>query len=783
MTLYQEGPRDAKVVLVGEAPGTNEVKTGRPFVGYAGDMLNNMLGRVGLNRHECFLTNVCHFQPPGNVFEWFLKKENFHYYASGVMQLKRDIEEIRPNLVIALGAQPLRALTGKTPISDWRGSILESTLVPGIKVIGTYHPAAILRIWDYKAIAEFDLARCAKEAQFPELDLPKRDLIIHPTDEELQSVISEMANADWLAVDIETVYRDDGTWALDCVGFSDRPDRALVLDPRVGLHSVYIRQLLQSPVKKVFQNGNIFDIPVLKQEGFEVENFAWDTMLGMHSLYIEAATGESEMSKLEGKKKQSALRKGLAFQTSIFTREPRYKDDGKLWHETGDRDTFLKYNARDAAVTREIMEVQKAELESAGILHVMWHEMDLAKPLMVMSARGIKIDLAKREELKKTAEEEIERLQTFLDGGAGQPINVESSKQITSFLYDTLKLPEKRNRKTGRRTGDKDAINELAHKHSHPLLLTIVEIRKRRKIIETYLNAKVDPDGRMRCSWDPTGTRSGRLASRASLYGSGTNLQNQPEEMREMFIPDDGHIFVYRDYSQAEARVVAALANDEYLLELFADPRRDIHKETAAAIYGVPVDKVTPEQRYTAKRVRHAVNYGMDAGRFVQVVNEDAASTGVRIDYSTARKVIDGFFMLHPNHKPVYWGGVERRMRQTRTLENAFGRKRTFFGRWDDKLLRDAYSFIPQSSVGDLCCKALINVYHELEVPGKWGVQLMANVHDSLLVQCKREHYKEVAEAMKEIMDIPMTVNGHTIRIPTDCKVGMDWKNVAKMEE
>jgi DNA polymerase-1 len=251
-----------------------------------------------------------------------------------------------------------------------------------------------------------------------------------------------------------------------------------------------------------------------------------------------------------------------------------------------------------------------------------------------------------------------------------------------------------------------------------------------------------------------------------------------------MFIPDDGCIFVYRDFSQAEARVVAALANDEYLLALFADPRRDVHKETAAAIYGVPVEKVTPEQRYTAKRVRHAVNYGMDAGRFVQVVNEDAEETGIRIDLSTARRVIDGFFLLHPNHKSVYWANIDRELRQTRTLNTAFGRKRQFFGRMDDKLSRDGYSYPPQSAVGDLCCKALVRIYHEIQLARpELEVSLLANVHDSILVQCRADAYKDVAEAMAVCMDIPFTVNGHVVRIPTDCKVGRNWEDVKDIDK
>lgn len=795
MKLLQEGPRSARILICGEAPGETEVSTGLPFQGYSGEMLTNMLGRAGIRRHECFITNLCHIRPPGNIFEWFYKPANQLHYIQGVIQLKKDIEEIKPNLVIALGAHPLRALTGKRAIGDWRGSILSSSLVKGQKVIGTFHPAAILLVWDYKAIADFDLARCREEAGSPVMNLPHRDLYLppnlvpesiisgaHTLHPYTSTIIEEMYNAEWLACDIETVERDDGSWRISCVGFSDRCSRALTLAMDGAESELAIRRLLGGPARKIFQNGNIFDVPVLLREGYPVANFAWDTMLGHHSIFPESAGGEDEMSKLEKKKKQAALRKGLAFQTSIYTREPRYKDDGKLWHNTGDVVTFYRYNGLDAAVTREIRDVQAKELAESDCICVIEHAMSLVEPLMAMTRKGIKIDMAIRARLKHEAEVAITRLQAFLEAGAGTAINVESGKQVMSFLYGTLKLPTKFNKKTKRPTANKDAIGELAHKYNHPLLMAIVEIRQRRKTIETYLNAGVDPDGRMRCSWDPTGTRTGRLSSRASLSGSGTNLQNQPTEMREMFVADSGCMFIYRDYSQAEARVVAALASDSYLLTLFSDSKRDIHKETAASIFGISIDKVTPEQRYTAKRVRHAVNYGMDAARFVQVVNEDARDTGIRIDYQLARKVIDGFFLLHPNHKSVYWRNVEDQIKQSRTLVNAFGRKRTFFGRMDDKLLRDAYSYIPQSTVGDLCCKALVKIYNDIQLGRKdLDVSILLNVHDSVLVMCPDSKVTEVSNLMAKAMDIPFLCNGHKVSIPTDCKVGRDWRNLSEL--
>lgn len=791
----QEGPRNARIVIVGEAPGATEATTGRPFQGGSGELLSRMLDRVGIKRHECFITNICHIRPPDNKFEWFLKPDNQAHFVRGVLRLKQDIQDINPNLVIGLGAQPLKVLTGKTGIDKWRGSILGSSLVQGVKVISTYHPAYLLRVYDYKAVAEFDLRRCAEEASFPEIRLPVRTHYLHDcivTQQEdgsllerpmpdgmVESISKEMEKADWLAVDIECWPKEDGSWALACVGFSDRADRSLVIHNDGPASRLIIRRLLASPVPKVYQNGS-FDVSVLRSEGFIVDNFGWDTMLGHHSLYPECASGTDEIATLSGKKRQSAIAKGLAFQASLYTKEPFYKDDGKLWKQDGDLKRFWLYNGRDVAVTREIRDVQHAELTTFGTLGVLDHELRLVEPLLAATKRGIRIDLSARDTLRADVEAEVERLQSFLDKAAGSSINVKSGPQMTKFLYETLKLPKKYNQ--GRLTSDKDAINELAGKYDNPLLHTILAIRERRDIIERYLNAKVGPDGRMRCSFDITGTRSGRLSSRASLDGTGTNLQTIPsrkkvgERIKRMFIADDGKLLIIRDYKQAEAWLVAYLSRCEGLIELLNDPTRDIHRENASRIFDKPLAQITYEERYLAKRVVHASNYGMGPARLVELVAEESESTGIRITFAQAKALMDKYFFIYPEIKENYWKEIERELRYSRTLNTPFGRKRTFFGRWDDKLLREAYSYPPQSTVGDLGGKATAACYYDVELGRpELAAELLLNVHDSVVMQTDVERVVDTANAMEHAMAIPITVNGQTFTIPTDCKVGYNW--------
>ena len=773
--LIQQVNWDAKIMLIGESPGANEVATGLPFTGGSGELLNKMLSRAGISRASCFITNLAHIQPPGNKFEWFLKGGKVHTaLAEGVGQLKADIDRLQPNLIVALGAEPLRFMTGKIGISKWRGSILEHSWIDrpeGIpyKVIATYHPAAILRIWDYKAVADFDIHKIAKQAKFPEIIRPKREFFLDPDLATRTQLVEEMADAEWLSVDIECTQTGDG-WRLSCVGFSDRPDRALVIPLTAQGARADIERLCAGPGAKIMQNGT-FDTTVLRMEGYTVNNFVWDTMLAHHSLYTECAGGGDEYSALKGKKRQAAIAKGLAFQTSIYTDEPFYKDDGKVWQETNDLQMFWRYNALDAAVTHEIKTVQEVELMQFGTMDIFEHEMSLVEPLMEMTRVGLRVDLPKRDELKRDIEAKIERLQAFVDYAAGGHLNVKSPKQVTDLLYSKLGLPVKRNRNTGNPTGDKDAIAELAKASNHPVLHAILQVREQRDLVERYLNTAIDKDGFMRCNFDITGTRTGRLSSRASILGSGTNLQNQTDEIKVMFVPLEGYAFINADYSQAEARVVAHLAEEEGLIELFDDPTRDVHKENAARIFRKPVADISPTQRYLAKRVIHASNYGMGANRLYDVVNQDAITTGVRITRGEAAQLLDAYFMLYPKVREVFWKEIEHELQRTRILTTPFGRKRSFFGRWDEKFLKEAYAFIPQSTIGDLCCKAIVRA-HWTKRP-EWN--LLVNVHDSILMQCPEAHVAECISWLKEQMDIPFYIKGRRCMVPTDFEVGYNW--------
>ena len=665
------------------------------------------------------------------------------------MELKKDILEVKPTLIVALGNLPLKILTGKVGIAKWRGSILPCAFVPGVKVIPTYHPAAVLRQWEWNAITLADWRRIAGDSRFSELRLPERTLNLNPPHHTWHGISERLYAASHLSFDIECTMAGK----LTCVGFADSADEGFTFagdDPET---LQLVSHILGSPSKKIAQNGQ-FDIAILKRYGIAVENFSFDTMLAQHCCHPE-------------------FDKGLGFLGSIYTREPYYKDDGKIAAESSDKDAYYRYNCKDATVTYECFERLSEELTELGTWDIFNHEMSLLKPLTAMTERGIRVSTSVCNQLKQKHGTEKADLEAKIKSILGYDLNVFSPIQMKNLLYKQLKLPVKFNRTTGTVTTGEEVLEELAVSSGHEVLRLIVGVRRKRKLISTYLDPKLDDDGRIRCDFKVAGTVTGRLASSQSLFGSGTNLQNIPEDARVMYRADDGMVLYYCDLSQAEARCVAWLAEDRNLKTLFADPLRDVHTENASRIFNIPMAEVSYNQRYIAKRCVHALNYGMGPKRFYSVINTDAPSTGIRVTMAEVNFLIKRYFDLFPAIREWH-RSVQAKLQRTRSLRNPFGRLRTFHGRWGDELFRDAYAYVPQSTVADCLNKAIIQIADNVPNHG-----MLLQVHDAILGQCLPEELDSLVPKILTYMEAPIPFLSGPLSIPADVKVGQNWASAS----
>lgn len=749
-----------KIVIVGEAWGEAEEKVGKPFVGTAGRVLDGILDEVGLPRAMCYITNVVNARPPQNNFGIYYSGKNpTPELMSQRTRLQNEIVSHQPNLIVCLGSEATKAVCGDryASVMHWRGSIIES---PFGKVMPTIHPAAILREWLFRPAVVADMRRAASEMEFPEIRRKPREIVVSYKFEEVMGHLERLKEVKNVAFDIET---ESGQ--VTCIGFSDRSDWAICVPFWFGASGSLwtpeqelaiwraIRSILEEErISKIGHNG-IYDMEFLRNTmSIDVRGYDFDTMLGFHCLYPE-------------------LPKGLDYLVSIYTDHPYYK----FGRQAKTMDEHFRYNATDAFLTFDCFEHISRELTEGGLVNFYRDFIHrLVAPILRMQLRGINFDSELRAELRNEYKLELVRLQAQLDTLTQRVININSPKQMKEWLYGSgdgglaLQPRLKKRKETGEETvaADEEALENLYKETGNEAIKTVLSMRGVNKTLSTYLDVKLDDDKRIRCSYLIHGTETGRLSSRQTARGTGTNLQNiPPGDIKRLFRADPGYTLVNADLSQAEARVVAYLANETRLIRVF-ETGGDIHRKNAANIFGVKEEEVTDEQRQLAKKAVHASNYGMGPRTFAKQVG---------ISETEAKRLLNRYFAAYPGIRN--WQiGVGSELQRKRSMTTPLGRKRVFFGRWGDSLSKEGYAFVPQSTVADLVNQALIELDQE-------GYEILLQVHDALVVQIRTEALNEGVERIRKALTRPIEIRGKFLTIPVDVKVGMNWEDLEKWKE
>ena len=759
-----EGPRDARIVIIGECPGATEEREGRPFIGGAGMVLNGLLADAHIARESCYITNVVKVRPPANKFSWFYEKKKVEKKVrlvpkpelqAGIEELHGELRAVAPNVIVPLGNEALKAVMGLDGITDWRGSILES---PFGKVIPTYHPAAIMRMWPWRPVARLDFLRVAEQAAFPEVRRKERVLKIMPTFEEIEAAVRRLMMSERVAFDIETDAKQ-----VTAIAFSDSPDYAICIPFWFrGQGSMWneiheteiwgmVRALLEAKKpEKIAQNAQ-YDMAFLADVmGIKTRGLWMDTMVAQHTCYSE-------------------LPASLAFLCSIYTDQPYYKN----MIDTDDAREYFTYNALDACVTFEVATKLEVELRELGLADFYWtHSHQLIQPLMEISQRGVKIDVEARKAAAGRFRQSVSEAQRQLDELVGHPLNVSSNKQMCEWLYAELKLPRVAKRRVGGAStpsADDEALRELQGKlkageaQTSQAIELVLQIRADQKVLSTYLTPPIGADGRTRCSYRIHGTETGRLSSSKYYDGVGGNLQNVPKGIcRQLFIPGPGNVFVEADLSQAEARVVAYLAEEMALVKAF-DAGGDIHRANAARMFSKQESEVSYDERQLAKRAVHGLNYGMGVRTF-------AKNCG--ISEKEARRVRALYFSLFPGIE-LWHQKTAYELRKSRVMVTPFGRKRIFLSPYSEQLIKEALAFVPQSTVGDITNAALVRLHEKLPR----GCHIALTVHDSIVVECPRAMREEVKHLLIVCMTIPLQIHGRELVIPVDSKILKNWND------
>ena len=779
MKVLTEGPPDAKIMLVGECPGKAEDESGKPFQGYAGQTLNNLLGQAGIARYQCLVTNVARERPPANKISFFFEDKKCTIpkakLIGWISELKSEIELYKPNIIIALGSIALWALTGEKEISDFRGYVLPCTLVPGRKILATYHPQAVNYEWKLYFQTVLDLRKALRHSESSAM--PESKQLLYPNVSarqfiEYMEMLIEHPEYDKLSVDVETVQPGSH---IEELGLSHDPNfgmsifilkgRAPALPEKDELMLWQTFARLVEKKKIVMQNG-AYDTGVLWHNNhILVEDIWMDTLIAAHICWPE-------------------LPRDLGFLGSICLDVKPWKGSSKT----------QEYNPADAANTLGIAEVLLEEIKRQGSVEQFAFEMSLIPVSLMLQLQGIKVDREKQKELTEKWIAERAKLKALLDEQIGREINFNSSKQMCQLLYVELGLPVQYKRRKSvdeprTMTVDASALRALSRLvPDNPIFNLIIAYKKADLLVRQFLDIELSPEGKVHTSYNITGASSddeedtkktkrsfGRWSSSASIilpYGSG-NLQNIPSEARKMYRADPGWKIVQADYSQAEAVVVAHLTGDQKLIKMFYDSFGlsktekkvyDIHKMTIANMLGIDISQVTAEQRTAGKTIRHATSYS--AGPLVL-----ANRLGIKM--GDAKKLMELYHKANPNLR-MWYQQIQEELKRSRILVNLLGRKRRFLDRWGDSLFRSAYSYIPQSTVGDLLNLALLKIYHgQKDLP--FEISILLQLHDAVYVMAREENVMDLIKYLRSNMLIPLKCNNLEFMIDVDFKVGDSW--------
>lgn len=561
------GPDNANVLIIGEAPGSDETRMQQPFVGQSGELLRRLLYNNGFhcasaeelneahrnsgstvsraidNRYNIKFANLVNYQPEGNKFENFTELE----VRNGVREIHEFIERHKSTLkiVILTGAKPVEYLLGKYGIQNWRGSALYKE---GVLYFCTLHPAFILRNRRLYPILNFDLQKAFRYYKNG-YSLPKADFTINPQGFQLEEAIQECKEAKHASVDIETVKY---TNRILCIGVGLSKSRAICVTntSTTGLDSNIRRfcaEVLEGDgpdiIEQTYHNG-LFDVEVLHNNGVEItlNKFKHDTMVMQHVLAPE-------------------FDKGLSDITSIYTDIPYYKDKGKMtipenekgWADTKNLDkmTLYEYNCWDCVSTEWCKDEMLKEIEEDDCFSYIYpQEMSMHEPAFELMRNGVLIDKERNAKLNEIASAEFIKNQQLLNFVAGWSISAQSWQQKRKLLYDQWKLPVQKNRKGEITTDDdaivalighvKDHLNNLSSKKSIEEwqfklagLLTIQKSQGYAKLIGSYLDIKYHEDGRARSVYHIAGPETARWSCSKYIDDTGWNAQTLPRESLE----------------------------------------------------------------------------------------------------------------------------------------------------------------------------------------------------------------------------------------------------------
>ncbi|MCH8499378.1 MAG: DNA polymerase I [Marinobacter sp.] len=591
------------------------------------------------------------------------------------------------------------------------------------------------------------------------------------TQDDLERWLTKLAEAEAFAFDTETTSLNYMEAEVVGVSFATAPGEAAYL-PLIHDYMgapeqldkaetlARLKPLLEDPAKHKIGQNLKYDINVLANEGITLRGIAEDTML--ESYVLNSVSSRHDMDTL--------AREHLGVDTITFE-EIAGKGAKQLTFNQIELEKAAPYAAEDADITLQLHHKLRPQLESAGRLASVYSDIDL--PLVPVLARieqrGALINASTLKRQSQELAERMAELEQEAHALAGEPFNLGSTKQLQVIFYDKLGLPVIKKTPKGAPSTAEPVLQELAH--DYPLPKLILEHRGLSKLKSTYTDRLPEMinhrTGRVHTSYHQAVTATGRLSS------SDPNLQNIPirtpqgRRVRQAFVAPEGYKLLAADYSQIELRIMAHLSGDRGLLDAFAHGE-DIHKATAAEVFGVALSDVSADQRRNAKAINFGLIYGMSAFGLARQLG---------VERKEAQAYIDRYFERYP--------GVLKYMDDIRAQAHREGYVETLFGRrlylpdinarnkqLQQAAERTAINAPMQGTAADIIKRAMLEVDRWLEQDYGDDARMIMQVHDELILEVRTGLVDEVSRGLVARMSAAAKLD---VELLVEAGVGDNW--------
>ena len=517
-----------------------------------------------------------------------------------------------------------------------------------------------------------------------------------------------------------------------------------------------------------FDNENIekighnlkYDIKVLSNYNIPVKGKLFDTMIAHYLINPDMRHGMDVLSETY-----------LNYQPVSITDLIGKKGKNQLSMREVELSKQTEYAVEDADITLQLKEHFTKELESGNVTKLFNDiETPLVSVLTAMEIEGINLNIDFLNGLSVDLADDINRLEKGVYEQAGEEFNLASPKQLGIVLFENMKLVDKpKKTKTGQYKTSEDVLSSLAKEHQ--IIRDILEFRQYKKLQSTYVDAlpnEINPKtGRVHTVYAQAVAATGRLSS------NNPNLQNIPirtergKQVRKAFIPrDENHVLLAADYSQIELRIIAALSEEETMIEAFKNGE-DIHASTAAKVFNVPLEEVTREQRSNAKTVNFGIVYGVSAF---------GLSNQTDLSRKEAKALIDTYYETYPKLRNYManqvdfareHGYVETVLKRRRYLKDINSRNAIVRGAAE----RNAVNAPIQGSAADIIKLAMINIHNRFE-KAQFKSKMLLQVHDELVFDAHKDELEIIKPIIKEEME-----NAYKMTVPLDVEmgIGQNW--------